>query len=167
MKNVLLVVAVLASTTTFAETSLRSKVISINNQVAKAFMKKDMKMFVKAVKPNVTSDFKHIESGRSMGFDQMVEMMSQSFATVDKMTKVSSKILSLKTKGASGEGQTSHIMMWTMKGEDGKSHKMSYSGVTKDTYVKKNKIWYLSCMEWTKTKTTMDGKEIDMSKMGG
>jgi hypothetical protein len=54
-----------------------------------------------------------------------------------------------------------------MMGPDKKSHTMSFSGTSTNTYVKVKGKWLMSVMSWGKSTMMMDGKPMDPSKMGG
>jgi hypothetical protein len=150
-----------------AHASLKSDMDSMNTAVQKALMKKDIAGFKKAVKAGSTSDFKYIERGKTMDLDTMCEMMKQGLGSLTKVTEASTKIKDLKEKGNTATCTAIHTMKGTMMGPDKKSHKMVMIGTSKDTYKKVNGKWKMSIMEWTADKMTMDGKPMDMSKMGG
>jgi len=143
-----------------ARADLRSDIDMMNKKVHAAMMKRDITAFVKVVKPRVTSDFKHIENGQTMSFDQMVETMKMSFQSMSKITKSTSKVLTLKVKGNVGTTTETHSMTGVMKGEDNKTHTMTFSGTTTNTYRKEGGVWKMSVMKWTSQKMAMDGKPM-------
>jgi hypothetical protein len=144
---------------------LRTQIETSNKKIHAAMLKKDMDAFAKAMKPDVTPDFKYMEDGRSMGFDQMVGLMKQSFTGFQKVTKAETKILSLKQTKTSATSVSDHAMAGIMPGPDGKPHTMTFTGTSTETYVKKGGKWLLSIMSWGKSKMLLDGKPMDMSKM--
>lgn len=145
---------------------LRSEIETMNAKVAKLMKAKDMDGFSKLLKPKVTSDFKHVESGRSMGFDQMVTEMKQGFKMMEKITEVSTKIISLKETGNTATCKGQHVMKAVMKGTDKVPHTMSFVGVSTDVYKKVNGVWKMASMTWSDQKMLMDGKPMDMSGAG-
>lgn len=161
-----LTIAVCLASVSYAG-NLRSEIVAMNAKVAKLMKAKDMDGFSKLLKPKVTADFKHVESGRSMGFDQMVAEMKQGFKMMEKITEVSTKIISLKESGNTATCKGQHVMKATMKGTDKVPHTMSFIGVSTDVYKKVNGVWKLASMTWGEQKMLMDGKPMDMSGAGG
>jgi len=49
-----------------------------------------------------------------------------------------------------------------MVGQDKKTHTMTFTGTSADTYVKQGGTWKMSKMAWIKQTATMDGKPIKM-----
>lgn len=145
---------------------LKSEINSMNSKIHTAMKKGDMKGCGMIMKSGVTKDFKYIEGGKTMTFDQMFEQMKASMSAM-KLTNASTKVMSVKEKGSMGTSVEKHIMEGTITGPDKKSHKMSFSGVSTNTYVKVGKAWMLKVMNWGKSEMLMDGKPMDMSKMGG
>lgn len=166
MKKLLLVLAC-ASLTVGAMASLKSDIVAMNKKLRVAMMKKDVDAFKKICKGRMTEDFKYVENGQEQSFDEMVNQMSASWKTTDKVTKVSSEIMSCKEKGNSGVAKMHHVMEGTMKGGDGKSHTFRFVGVSTDTFRKVKGVWMMASMSWGEQKMFMDGKPFDPSKMGG
>ena len=162
-KASLLILVGLAS---FASADLRSEINTMNAKVRACMMKLDMDGFVKLVKPGVTKDFKYSENGKSMNFDQMVATMRQSFATMKKVTAATTKTLALKVTGNTGVATSAHSMSVVTMGPDKKSHTMTFTGTSSDHYRNENGTWKMSSMTWKNDKMLMDGKPMDMSKMG-
>jgi hypothetical protein len=100
-----------------------------------------------------------------MNYDQMLASMKQGLGMMKSMSKVSAKLMSLKQGKTTATAVTMHEMVGKMLGPDEKSHSMTYSGTSNDTYRKVNGKWLMAKMEWTKTKMTMDGKPFDPSQM--
>ena len=147
--------------------SLKEQINTSSVKIGNAMKKKDMKAFEKIVKAGITSDFKYIENGQTMTFDQMFQMMKASFTTMDKVTMAETKILSVKESGKTATAKVRHTMVGTMKLQDNKTHKFTMTGVSVDSYKKIGKEWKMSVMDWKESKMTMDGKPFDPSKMGG
>ncbi len=141
--------------------------MAVNKKLHAAMMKKDTDAFAKIVKEGVNSDFKYVEDGRSMNFDQMVANMRQGMSQMTKVTASDSKIVSLKEKGNSATAVMSHRMSGRMIGKDKKSHTTSFSGISTDVFRKQGGQWKMARMSWKSQKMTMDGKPYDPSKMGG
>ena len=166
MKRIALLCVVLAASGA-AMADLKSEINAMNAKVAKLFMKKDIDGFVKYVKPMVTSDFKHVEYGKSQTFDEMVATMRQGMAMLTKMTEVSAKVSTLKITGNTAVSTGTHTMAGYMIGEDKKKHTLKFSGVSTDNYRKEGGKWKLAKMSWSNQKMWMDGKLMDPSQMGG
>ena len=147
-------------TSAVALADLRSDIESMNKKVHAAMMKRDIDAFVKIVKPRVTSDFKHVENGQTTNFDQMVGTMKTSFQSMGKITKSTSKVLTLKVKGNVGTTTEHHLMSGEISGEDKKKHVLTFSGTTTNTYRKEGGVWKMSVMKWTTQKMLMDGKPM-------
>ncbi len=130
-------------------------------------MKKDIEGFKKIVKGGVTPDFKYSEGGPSMGFDEMVAGMKQGFAMYSKITKTTTKLVSVKEKGNDGTAVEKHTMVGMMMGPDKKSHKVVFAGTSDETYKKVGKKWLMASMTMKTDKMTMDGKPMPMPQMGG
>ena len=145
---------------------LKSEVTAMNNKITAAMMKGDMKTLESVMKSGVTADFKYVEAGKTMSFDQMWTTMKASMSSM-KCTMAKATMSGLKEKGKMGTGMENHHMMGTMMGPDKKSHKMSFDGTSTNTYMMVGKSWKMSKMVWGKSKMMMDGKPMDMSKMGG
>lgn len=146
---------------------LGSHVKALNSRVQKALMKKDVASFEKILRPLVTPDFKHVENGQSMSFDQMVASMKQGMAMLQTINKAETQVISVKVKGNTGTVTVKHTMLGTTPKQEGKSSKLGFTGVSTDTYVKKNGKWLMSKMVWGKQQMTVDGKPFDPSKASG
>lgn len=138
----------------------------MNTKVQAALVKRDIAAFIKVVKPRVTSDFKHVENGQTMNFDQMVETMKTSFQMMKKVTHSQAKIVTLKVKGNVGTSTETHSMTGLMTGEDKKTHTLTFSGTTTNTYRKEGGVWKLAVMKWTSQKMAMDGKPMGAPGQG-
>ena len=138
----------------------------MNTKIGAAMVKGDMKALESMIKAGVTSDFKYIENGQTQTFAQMMEQMKGSFKTM-KVTSAKVDLVSLKEKGNSATSAEKHVMLANMTGPDKKSHKISFTGTSTNTYVKVKGKWMMSVMNWGKSVMTMDGKPMDMSKAGG
>ena len=101
-----------------------------------------------------------------MTYSQMMEQMKANMSAM-KCTSAVAKLVTLKEKGNTATSTESHVMKGTTMGADKKSHTMSFSGMSTNTYVKVGKDWKMSRMSWGKSTMMMDGKAMDMSKMGG
>lgn len=145
---------------------LRSDINAMNLKIGKAMVKGDMKALDAMFKAGMTSDFKYEEGGKTMTYDQMMAQMKASMSSL-KCTSAVAKLRTLKEKGNMGTSTESHMMKGTMTGPDKKPHSMTMSGMSTNTYVKVGKMWKMSKMSWGKSTMMMDGKPMDMSKMGG
>ncbi len=142
--------------------SARTEIDAWNKKVTAAMMKKDMANLEKIMKAGVTSDFKHVENGQSLNFAQMFERMKMGIGSMKKLTKATTKIVSITEKGNTAVCKVEHVMEGMMAMEDKKDHKMGFTGIAEHTYVKQGKSWKMSKMEWKTQKATMDGKPMDM-----
>jgi len=147
--------------------SLRSQIQAFDAKIHDAMMKKDIATFSKVMRPESTADFKYIESGQSMNFDQMVSMMQQGLGRLTKVTEAKTEILTLTKTKDRATSTTRHTMAGTMVGPDKKSHVMKFVGQSLDTYRKEGGVWKMAKMEWKNQKSYLDGKEFDPRKMGG
>ena len=145
---------------------LKSELKEMNARVGNAMVKGDMKNLEAMMKAGVTKDFTYTESGQTMNFSQMMEMMKQSMGAM-KTTSAHTDIVTVKEKGNMGVATQKRTMTGTMTGPDKKSHKMSFNGTTTDTFVKVGKEWKMSKMVWGKNTMMMDGKPMNMPKMSG
>ncbi len=136
-------------------------------KIDKCLLNKDIAGFEKLVKPMVTKDYKHIEMGRTLTYDQMVAEMKQGVGMMNKVTVAKSRFLTFKQTGNTVVAKQSHRMEGTMTGPDKKSHIMAFVGVSVNTYRKEGGVWKMAIMNWTKQDMLMDGKPFDPSKMGG
>lgn len=165
MKYAALTLAVLALAA-FSTADLKSEIKDGNTKIHHAMIKGDMKVLEAVMKAVVTKDFKHIENGQTQNFAQMFAQMKGSFAMM-KVTSAKTDVMSVKEKGNGGTASEKHMMGGTMTTPDKKTHKITFTGVSNNTYVKVNGKWKMSVMSWGKSTMTMDGKTMDPSKMGG
>lgn len=164
--TLVLMLAVL-SVVAFAD-SVKAEIESGNAKVCKFLKAKDIDGFAKFTRPWVTADFKHVENGKSMTFDEMVKEMKMGMGQMGKVRSVSTKIIKFKTKGKMAYATTQHSMVGeTAPGPDKKVHVIGFVGTSEDVYRNEGGKWKLASMTWGKQKMTMDGKPFDPSKMQG
>ncbi|MEI8281441.1 MAG: nuclear transport factor 2 family protein [Armatimonadota bacterium] len=144
MKLITAVVAVLGLVAVSAA-DLKSDINAMNLKIGKAMVKGDMKALDAMFNAGMTKDFKYEEGGKTMTYAQMMEQMKASMATM-KCTSAVAKLVTLKEKGNSATSTESHVMKGTTMGADKKSHTMSFSGMSTNTYVKVGKDWKMSKM---------------------
>ncbi|HEY3782297.1 MAG TPA: nuclear transport factor 2 family protein [Fimbriimonadaceae bacterium] len=162
-KSVILAVLALASLSFASTQSLKTEANKMNSEVAHAFMHKDMDAFEKITRAHVTSDFKHVEMGKTQTYDEMLAEMKQSFGSIKKLTSCTAVTSHVMVHGDTGTSITNHRMVGVIVGPDNKDHKMVMTGATKDTYRKEGGMWKLSEMNWTSQKMTLDGKPYNPS----
>jgi hypothetical protein len=168
MKALTFTVALVGIVAAAQADTLRSQIEAMNKTVGASMMKRDIGGFVKACKGGMTKDFKYVEAGKSESFDKMAEGVKMGFSQMAKVSVAKSKILSLTEKGNKATALTEHTMAYSsVPGPDKKSHTVTMVGTSTDTYVKVGSRWMMSSMTWGSQKMTMDGKPMDMSKMGG
>ena len=136
-------------------------------KIDKCLLNKDIAGFEKLVKPMVTKDYKHIEMGRTLNYNQMIAEMKQGLAMMGKVTVARSKFITFKQTGNTVVAKQSHRMEGTMTGQDKKTHTMAFVGTSQNTYRKEGGVWKMAIMDWKKQDMLMDGKPFDPSKMGG
>lgn len=166
MKAMSLPLALLGLVCIASADSLKSEIQSFDVKIDSAMRKNDMASFTKLMKSGATSDFKYSEAGQTMGFEQMLAMMKQGMAMMKKITQVKSELLSLRTAKGRAEGTTSHLMAGTIIGPDKHVHTMKFVGESLDVYRKEGGTWKMASMTWKHNQSYMDGKPMDMSKMG-
>lgn len=159
------IIVVAMSSLSFGE-SLKAVCERLHGVASRALAKKDIAGFEKAIKPWVTKDFKHIENGQSMTFDQMIMNMKQGMGMLKTITKATAKTISCKESGNTGTTTVFHTMAGTMVGEDKKPHVMSFEGTSVNKFKKVNGKWLMSEMKWGKQTMKMDGKPFDPTQMG-
>ncbi len=167
MKTVTISIALLGMCTFASAGSLRSAITSSHGKIQRAMKNRDTAAFTKAFRPVTTKDFKYVEDGKTMSFDEMVKNMDMGFKSMSSVTSSDSKIVSVKETGKTGVAMMTHKMKGMMTGPDKKPHTMEFGGSSRDSYVKVHGKWMMTKMEWTATDMKMDGKKVDPSKMGG
>jgi hypothetical protein len=167
MKAMSLPLALLALAAGASAQTLGSQIDKFNRLADHALLTNDIVAFQKVMQGGVTSDFKYVEYGNSMGFKQMVDNMKTGMAMMKKMKSASSKTLSIKASGTGAVAMTVREMSGTIIGPDKKPHTMDYVGTTTDVYRHEGGKWKMASMTWKDEKMMMDGKKVDPSKMGG
>lgn len=168
MRKLPVILAVLVMSVTAFAGSLRADIEASNAKICGFLKNKDIDGFEKYARPRVTDDFKHVENGQSMTFDEMIAQMRAGIGSTGKVTMVTTKILEFKTKGDICYVLTRHAMVATTPPDPkNKTHKMGFTGTSNDVYKKIGGKWKMASMTWLKQTMTMDGKPFDPSKMGG
>ncbi len=160
MKGFAVVISLSAVFCSATAQSLRSQIDAANKTSGRLMMAKDLKGLTRHWKAGMTPDFKYVEAGRTQSFDQMAAGMAMGLGQMKKLTKAESKTLTLKEAGNTATATTRHTMVGMMTGEDKKTHTMTFTGVSADTYVKKGGKWKMSKMSWIKQSSLMDGKPM-------
>lgn len=166
-RSIFLALVAVVSICTASAQNLKSQIMKMNAQVARALQHKDMATFEKITRAAVTSDFKHTEMGHSQDYDTMLSEVKQSMAMIKKFTAVSATTKDVVVHGDKGTSTTVHRMDGVMDGPDKKTHKLVMSGTTKDVYRKEGGKWKLAEMNWVSQKMTLDGKPFNPQAMGG
>lgn len=167
MKSLTVTLAVVGLVAISSADSLRDQINASNKKIGKCMEKKDMDGFAKACKAGMTKDFKYMEGGQTMTFDQMFAQMKASFQQLTTVSSATSSIVKLTQKGDSATCLTKHVMKGTMMGPDKKKHTFEMGGTSTDVYKKVGKEWKMASMSWVNGDMKMDGKKMDPSKMGG
>ena len=166
MKGIAIAISLFAVIASANAQSLRSQIEAADKTIHKCFIAKDVKGFATFLKGEVTSNFQYVEAGKAMNFDQMVKGMDQGLAGFSKITKADSKIVTLVEKGNTASATIHHTMEGTMVGQDKKTHKMTFTGLSTDNYVKQAGKWKMSKMTWGKQTMLLDGKPMNMDMPG-
>ena len=146
---------------------VKQEIDAANKQICDAMKKKDMALLEKVMKANITSDFTYEEAGQKMDFKTMFTTMKAGIAQMKTLTKVEAKVISVKESGKTATAKVNHLQEGTMMMPDKKSHKMVFKGISTNVLRQEGGKWKMSKMSWDKTEMLMDGKPMDMSKMGG
>lgn len=165
MKKLILLFA-LATCAVSAFANLTKAELEATHAKVCAFLKnKDIDGFAKYMRPRVTADFKHVENGQTMTFDQMIAQMKAGMGMMGKITMVKVKLMDFKSTADTAGVTTRHTMAAETKGPDGKMHKMGFTGDSKDVFRKENGKWKMASMTWVKQTMTMDGKPFNPAQM--
>jgi hypothetical protein len=165
MKPLTIAIALIAAIAVSRAADLRAQIEASNKVITTAMKKKDFATLSKEMKAGTTSDFKYMEAGKTQSFDQMMQNMKAGLGMMNKLTVCQAKVLTLKQKGNGATTTTEHTMVGTLMGQDKKSHTMSFTGVSENTYVNQGGKWKMSSMNWKSMKQMMDGKPVP--GMGG
>jgi hypothetical protein len=160
MKALTLALTFLAAVAFAHAADLRTHIAASSQTIANAIKKKDFATLNKEIRAGTTSDFKYIENGKSETIDVMMQGMKMGLAMMDKITVCKTKTLTLKQKGNTAVCTMEHTMVGRMKGQDKKTHTMSFTGVSEDTYVNQGGKWKMSSMAWKSQKQSMEGKAV-------
>jgi hypothetical protein len=133
-----------------------------NRKIDKAMKAKDLKQVEAIMKAGVTSDFKYVEGGKAQDFKTFIGNLNGSLAMMEKIDKVSSRILSLKQKGDKATVKLEHAIAGTMKTPDDKIHTTSWTGTFTEEFRKVGGKWKSYKMVPTGQKYLMDGKPVKM-----
>lgn len=133
-------------------------------KIAHALETSDVKFFDSISTP----DFTEVEAGKTYNKADALSEMKAMSATV-KSTKCKMTLTSAKLVGDKGISETHGTIHTVMKPDkSGNSHTMDIEFWSKQTWVKSGNGWKMQKLEDTKpSKMKMDGKPMDMSKMGG
>jgi hypothetical protein len=143
----------------------KAQIEKSNKALTNAMMKKDFAAMEKILRATCTKDFQYIEEGakgKPMNLDGMIAGIKGGLSGFEKVTQVSSVIVSTKVTGKTAIVKAKHLMGGTMTGPDKKKHTMTMSGVAVETYVNQGGVWKMSKMVWGDSKMMMDGKAMPM-----
>jgi ketosteroid isomerase-like protein len=144
--------------------SLRAQINAANKSFEALMVKKDLTGLMAIMKEDVTPDFKHVEDGKTINFQQMSSMMKMGLGMMGKITQAVYKTTDVKVTGTHGTSTTFHKIAGTMVGADKKSHTMVFTGTTTDSYTKDGAKWKMSKMVWTSQTRSVDGKVLGAAK---
>lgn len=147
-----------------ANADFKKYVAGIIPKIARALESSDVKFFDSISTP----DFTEVEGGKSYSKADALKEMKSMKAMV-KSTKCTMTMTSAKLVGDKGISEAHGSLHTVMKPDkSGKSHTMDIEFWSKQTWVKSGNGWKMQKLEDTKpSKMKMDGKPMDMSKMGG
>lgn len=147
---------------------LKAQLESDMAKISAALAKKDLAAFEKLTRPHCTADYKHIENGKAMNYDEMLKTMKQGMGMMTKMRKVQTKMLTFKQNGNKAVATFAHEMVGELPpGEDKKVHVMGFKGVSQNSYRKEGGKWKMSEMKWNSQTMMMDGKPMGAPSGGG
>ena len=126
-------------------------------------VKKDLKMIFALVTPDAT--FKEA-NGQVQKREQLQKMMKEIMAIMTLST-ASHKIEKLTVKGDTAIAEVAGKSAGKMKGQDGKSHSISYASKTRDYWVKTAGAWKIKKMEAISESMLMDGKPVTQPGKSG
>lgn len=162
MKIIAMTLFVLGALVAAQAQSLKAQVEASNKRIHAAMMKKDLTGLEKLFKAGMTKDFKYVEGGKTMTYDEMVAGMKMGIGSLKKVTVASTKIIAVKEKGNAATITCEHSMGGVTAGPDKKDHTNVFTGMAVESYVKVGGKWLMSKMEWKNSKMTMDGKPMAM-----
>ena len=160
MKALSLAIALIGIAAAAQAKDLRSDINSMSKVIGNAMQHKDFKTLEKTMKAGMTKDFTYVENGQNETYDQMLQNMKMGIGQMKRLTYAGSNIVSLKEKGSSATCKMKHTMSGVTGGADKKEHKLTFSGVSEDSYVKVAGKWKMSKMVWKSQTMTMDGKPM-------
>lgn len=166
MKALALTLLALGAFVVAQASGLRASIEASNKKIHTAMKKKDFVALDRIFKAGMTKDFTYVENGKTETYDVMMQGVKMGLGQMQKVSEVSTKIVSVKEKGNVGTCTAMHTMAGTVVGTDKKKHAMSFSGTAVETYVKVGKDWKMSKMEWKASKMLMDGKPMPMATAG-
>jgi hypothetical protein len=165
MKRYILVFAIFAlCAISGAADALRTQIDARTKAIHAAVMKRDLVAYGKAIRAGVTKDFKCIQSGKTVSFDNMVASMSGIIAPATKMSSEEAILLSLVIRGDTATGTTEHKIKGISTDPEGVNHKIAFYGTSVETYRKVKGKWLLSKLTWRTRQMTVAGKPVDRPK---
>ena len=158
MKAVCIGIAFVVALSIAQADGLRAHVEASTKAIASAMKKKDFASLEKQMRAGSTADFKYTEQGKTEGLDAMLTQMKAGLGMMNSFSVCKLEILSLKQNGNSAVGMLRHTLTGTMKGADKKTHTMTFTGVSQNTYKNVGGQWKMSSMTWKSQNESMDGK---------
>jgi len=136
----------------------KTDIAALYKRVSASLKAKD----VKGVVATGTPDFVSIENGTKMDAKQSQKMLEMEFQSMKSIKELYYKPTKIEVKGTNATVLSNFKMVATMGGEGGKTHEMTGSGTSKETLLKTKKGWLIKSMETLTSKSTMDGKPMQM-----
>lgn len=155
----------MATVSVVAHADLRTQTADTYKKISAAFLKKDIRAFESATKPLMAKDFKFLEQGKAMSYDEMVKNLKVSFDSMKTVQSASVLMVSSHETPKKADSACSHRVEGTMMGPDNKSHKFTMKGTSSETWEKDGKVWKMKTMKWVNQSMTLDGKPFDFNKM--
>ncbi len=165
MRAFIVAIALVGLLSVSSAQSLRSQVETADKAIAAAIKKKDFSKLSMLMRSVTTDDFKYTEAGKSQSYAEMTANMKTGLGMMGKITVCTVRLLTLHQHGSTADGTTRHTMAGIVKTNDKKVHKMSFTGVSANTYRLEGHKWKLVSMKWVSQKQSMDGKPVP--SMGG
>jgi ketosteroid isomerase-like protein len=135
----------------------RKEIDALYNKVASAMMAKDLN----GILATGTKDFSYTEDGKTMTGEQISAQMKQQFQMVKGPIKCKMTVLSCKITGKTATVLSSETSEMQIDEQDGKPHKYTSVGKSKDICVKTDKGWLMKSVTVVSSTMTRDGKPFD------
>ncbi|MHB8636197.1 MAG: nuclear transport factor 2 family protein [Fimbriimonadaceae bacterium] len=128
--------------------------------VDRAFVARDIKAVDAAMRPRTTTDFKMISGGESLNYSGAMANFRNVFVVFGKISSSTTKIVSCKQHGASATIRVLGTLAATVKGPDGKVHRVNLVNTSEDVWKRVGGKWKCASSTTIKESTMLDGKLV-------